>query len=188
MQPAVVLAMLAGCYSPTFGGAGGDGAPAIPDGRADADAAAAADGAPPIDGAADAATAIDGAPDGMNQPPDGLPIDAAPGCGPDDTPCAMGDVIGRCYGGACCTGCWNGVACRAGTSEIECGRDGLACTQCLGTCGCDALVCGAQGDRYDSYLCSMGACVPAFFACCGPRDGAFCDPGLLECTAFGCSL
>jgi hypothetical protein len=36
-------------------------------------------------------------------------------------------AVGRCHAGACCTGCWTGTACVAGTAEAACGKAGAAC-------------------------------------------------------------
>jgi hypothetical protein len=143
------------------------------------------DAAAPIDSAV--VVVPDGAPDAAPPPPDAPAIDAAAGCGADETPCMAAGDPGRCHDGVCCAGCWNGFACVAGTSEVECGKEGLHCTRCLGTCGCHPSVCLDQGDGYQAFICSFGACEPSFLVCCGPADGAFCDGGALECTAFGCN-
>jgi hypothetical protein len=53
---------------------------------------------------------------------------------------------GVCRGGSCCTGCWNGTACLAGTSKTACGMNGDACASCPGVCkpGISGTSCFAQ--------------------------------------------
>lgn len=75
---------------------------------------------------------VDAAPDG---PTDCLcdecmRCDRSGGCVPvmDGQPCAAG----TCYGGACCDGCWDGVACQAGEVSAVCGYAGTACLDCGG--------------------------------------------------------
>lgn len=45
-----------------------------------------------------------------------------------------------CMAEECCTGCWDGTACRAGTDDAACGSGGAACTAC--ECPFDRCVSG----------------------------------------------
>src|SRR5207245_3991218 len=42
----------------------------------------------------------------------------------DGQPCSVS--AGLCYGGICCTGCWDGATCAAGTTIGACGTGGAA--------------------------------------------------------------
>lgn len=48
---------------------------------------------------------------------------------------------GRCRGGACCFGCWNGSACVPGTTGGACGRGGNDCAECGAGESCRANAC-----------------------------------------------
>lgn len=69
-------------------------------------------------------------------------VDAGFDAGPD-VPCTDGEACtragasGMCYGESCCTGCWTGTECVAGTSAEACGTAGGACA----TCGCPTNGC-----------------------------------------------
>lgn len=56
--------------------------------------------------------------------------------------CETADGAGLCRSGACCTGCWDGAACVAGTETAACGLSGFACDTCSGRCA--GGVCGAR--------------------------------------------
>jgi len=53
-------------------------------------------------------------------------------CGSTPHPDGLLCPGGRCYTGACCTGCWDAVGkvCRSGTSPIYCGAGGQFCADC----------------------------------------------------------
>lgn len=85
---------------------------------------------------------------------------------PDGTPCI--GVIGRCYGGACCSGgCWTGTSClpyaTSGTSPTTCGADGRACVSCDDENECTENLCFAGRCDFNHYVpdgtpCSGGIC------------------------------
>jgi hypothetical protein len=69
------------------------------------------------------------------------------GCEPG-SPCVTDAVDGTCYrstggDGICCTGCWDGVECRPGSSREACGSHGSVCEACAGDriCGADGQCC-----------------------------------------------
>lgn len=118
-------------------GPGGGTDAAITDGRADVSRDGARDATPdaPDDGAVDAGrlcaepcaecmTCVAGR---------CLPLPDGRGCGG-----------GVCRRGACCTGCWDGEACRGGADVASCGATGARCRDC--DCAGDA--------------CTDGNCVP----------------------------
>jgi hypothetical protein len=51
---------------------------------------------------------------------------------PNGISCSVGTLGGRCYLGACCTGCWSGAKCEPGTATMACGKYGLPCKPCIG--------------------------------------------------------
>jgi alpha-tubulin suppressor-like RCC1 family protein len=53
-------------------------------------------------------------------------------CSPelDETPCVADGDDGVCRAGACCTGCWDGTACRTGDENTHCGVGGSSCQFC----------------------------------------------------------
>lgn len=60
--------------------------------------------------------------------------------------CTMDGMAGTCRQSSCCTGCWNGGACVAGTEVSSCGGGGAMCASCDDgvTCSmdaCEANVC-----------------------------------------------
>jgi hypothetical protein len=62
------------------------------------------------------------------------------GCEPG-SPCVTDAGVGTCYqsgegDGICCTGCWDGVACRPGSSREACGSNGRLCEDCVGETTC----------------------------------------------------
>ncbi len=51
------------------------------------------------------------------------------------SPCTSADGLnGRCWGGACCTGCWDGSSCRTGLEDAACGAAGTECIGCCESC------------------------------------------------------
>ena len=84
----------------------------------------------------------------------------------DGSACLSGGAEGVCHAGACCTGCWDGSACQAGTSISACGRAGGACASCVDGNGCTTDTCTAG-------VCSNPP-VPAGTAC---EDGLYCTDG-----------
>ena len=67
---------------------------------------------------------------------------------PDGDACAAA-APGACYGGVCCTGCWNGVQCLPGTTNTDCGSGGVSCTDC--STGMTMKKC--LPDRANLYAC-----------------------------------
>jgi alpha-tubulin suppressor-like RCC1 family protein len=84
----------------------------------------------------------------------------------DGEACVRSGAPGICYGTSCCTGCWTGTDCAAGTASEACGEGGGECTACA---------CPQNG-------CSAGACIIPVevaaidagddFNCALARDGA----------------
>lgn len=72
-------------------------------------------------------------------------------------------VMGRCYAGRCCTGCWDGTRCQSGRTGVHCGVAGGACRSCVDGVDCSSDVCTAG-------VCSNPD-APAGTAC---NDGMFC--------------
>jgi alpha-tubulin suppressor-like RCC1 family protein len=70
---------------------------------------------------------------------DSIVTDVSPDapCTGEGTPCAGG----TCYGGSCCTGCWDGAACLGGDANAACGSGGADCIAC--DCECAAGACTA---------------------------------------------
>ncbi|MEM9191941.1 MAG: hypothetical protein AAGF12_22400 [Myxococcota bacterium] len=63
---------------------------------------------------------------------------------------------GRCYEGACCTGCWDGFQCQPGTELAACGQQGEVCE----VCPCEGDVCsdgGCGGEAPAARVSSGGA-------------------------------
>lgn len=56
----------------------------------------------------------------------------------EGTECFTGTAPGKCYGGKCCDGCWDGSSCFGGTTDALCGKEGARCADCAsqGLC-CD---------------------------------------------------
>lgn len=86
--------------------------------------------------------------------------------GADGSSCTVAGVgAGRCYGGVCCSGCWDATAmrCRGGRSGTECGAAGALCVSC------------SDDDLCTSDVCTAGACTnpnaPTGTTC---DDGAYC--------------
>jgi Putative metal-binding motif len=75
---------------------------------------------------------------------------------------------GRCFGGSCCTNCWNGSSCVGGTSTSACGDNGVNCVPCTDPGVCKHAVCpsGSCGSANDFNLtsCSGGRCISGL--CC----------------------
>lgn len=79
--------------------------------------------------------------------------------------CTASGRPGLCRGGRCCTGCWDGSRCRAGTSSTQCGGGGTACANCT------------DGDPCTSDVCTAGVCSNPL-----APSGTPCDDGLY-CTS-----
>jgi hypothetical protein len=131
------------------------------------------------------------------------------GCSPDTNPCtddkcANGSCThpakqngepcpnGRCYGGACCAGCWNGSSCQTGSATGACGTGGGACANCDdgNECKADSCVGGAcvRTNVSDGQSCASGAGRCYNGSCCqGCWDGTACQMGtsLAKCGAAG---
>ncbi len=115
-----------------------------------------------LDGGASVDADIDAGRDGAGA---GFDAGVDAGC-PEGAACAGG----VCRLEACCTGCWDGVACRTGDELAACGAGGGACLGCD-----DAHACSDDS-------CVAGACVNA------PRaDGEACGVGR-ECWSDACSF
>ena len=101
----------------------------------------------------------------------------------DGTPCP--GAPGKCYGGVCCTGCWDGTTCLLGTDIAACGTGGEICINCsktgcqvgscqVGTCAvtpaADGTLCPGSGPPGGT--CHGGSC------CTGCLDtSGKCQPG-----------
>ena len=109
----------------------------------------------------------------------------------DLTACGSGPSAGRCHGGACCAGCWDGAACQSGDALMACGGGGAACEDCDDGNPCTDDICGASGCVHaadDRNSCPTGTCHGG--ACCiGCWDGSGCHPGneATFCGADGAS-
>ena len=88
---------------------------------------------------------------------------------------------GRCYGGDCCRGCWDGESCRDGDSVEHCGADGDICAGCddAEVCTADSCVDGAcvheaapEETTCDDGMCCAGVCCAG---CCEPETGTCAD-------------
>ena len=96
---------------------------------------------------------------------------------------------GKCYSGSCCTGCWTGASCLAGTSPLSCGSGGVACFGCPSgecqTATCSAGTCGlttaSNGTSCTGGKCYSGSC------CTGCWTGSTCATGtsVLVCGSGG---
>jgi hypothetical protein len=158
MRRAVPLVWLTACYSPEL--PSGDGGAGVSDAAAGGDAL----GGDVIGGDASGG-------------------DATVLCliSPDGTPCqsAAGDP-GQCRESACCTGCWDGVACIPGTEREDCGRAGGDCVACEGTCECDLALCPSEGDTFTGADCVEGTCMPVAASCCGPGGDYVCSATIAD--------
>jgi hypothetical protein len=109
------------------------------------------------------------------------------------TPCGNG----QCYGGSCCSGCWDGTTCQGGNAAAACGDDGDLCQNCTSTeCrSTSSTLCGYLWDpvcttytaKSNGTPCTGGKCLDG--ACCtGCRDQSdHCRPGTYAgaCGAAG---
>jgi hypothetical protein len=94
----------------------------------------------------------------------------------DETACAGG----TCWGGSCCTGCFDGISCRIGDADAACGSDGARCQACEGCGTCGDGACVAEGiDPPDGTPCASGAGLCASGVCCSGclDDGGGCQVG-----------
>jgi len=88
----------------------------------------------------------------------------------DGTPCAMG----ICQGGACCSGCFDGLTCHPGDTVAVCGIAGELCTAC---------------ECPDTDTCNGGRCPPGRFAASTVSAGmqhscAVTETGRLYCWGY----
>ncbi|MBW2465359.1 MAG: hypothetical protein JRH11_27175, partial [Deltaproteobacteria bacterium] len=79
----------------------------------------------------------------------------------DETSCGTG----TCWGGSCCAGCWDGISCRLGDADTNCGNDGALCTSCEGCGSCGDGACMA-GVGTEGTACAAGNGVCAMGVCC----------------------
>jgi hypothetical protein len=104
------------------------------------------------------------------------------------TPCPGG----RCFGGSCCTNCWDGNSCEPGNTLADCGSGGAYCSSCGTTNPCRTASCAtsacvisnlSNGDPCSGGLCYGGNC------CTNCWDGDSCEPGntLAKCGDNGAS-
>ena len=125
----------------------------------------------------------------------------APACAGEGTACTAGGVSGTCHSSACCTGCWDGLACQAGTAATGCGVRGGSCTACddLNTCTtdtCTAGTCGVvsapAGTSCDDGMycttidsCSAGRCTGTTRVC---NDGLTCTTDRCDEATDSCAV
>ncbi|MES1177064.1 MAG: hypothetical protein ABUL62_22270 [Myxococcales bacterium] len=97
----------------------------------------------------------------------------------NNTPCTNG----KCFNGSCCTGCWNGTTCFAGTEASACGKGGGTCSNCntgnecvIGSCASDGTCTSMPAPPGTSCSNGTGKCQAG--ACCtGCWDGTTCQLG-----------
>ncbi len=101
---------------------------------------------------------------------------------------------GRCRGGSCCAGCWNGTRCVSGRAAAACGRGGGMCATCADTDACTSDVCSPTGsctypDAPLGTVCDDGLFCTASDRCDGAGScggaGSRCDDGI-SCTTDVC--
>jgi len=102
---------------------------------------------------------------------------------PEGAACTSAGSAGACRGTTrvCCTGCWTGTSCVAGTDPRSCGAAGGGCSDC------DALlVGGSAGNCTNDATCSGGAAMHYFVpAICNNSGG--CAYGSASCCTNGCN-
>jgi hypothetical protein len=113
------------------------------------------------------------------------------GCGDDANPCTLefcadGECVhpqayagsgcpgGTCYGTQCCTGCWDGAACRSGTEVTACGTYGEPCYACL-PADCSQVTCLGSCEHEPLNGPDCPHCGALDESCCA---GAICEAGL----------
>ncbi len=77
-------------------------------------------------------------------PPDAgmpMPTDAGHDSGPVGCSSDSDCTNGTCHDRVCCFGCWNGMACAAGTADDACGTHGANCSTCPSDQTCVANAC-----------------------------------------------
>jgi len=109
---------------------------------------------------------------------------------PDGDACAAA-APGVCYGGVCCTGCWDGSACQPGTSTSACGSAGGICSACATILDCKLPVCVAgackttnnangtactDGTSGSVGMCYAGSCCDG----CWSTAAKSCQPGTAD--------
>jgi hypothetical protein len=90
---------------------------------------------------------------------------------------------GKCYGGLCCTTCWDGAVCVSPTTDAQCGASGNPCTNCS-TTGRKCI----SGNCLCTGCVSSGNCLPgtANNACgSGGTTCVVCSQGT-SCVAGTC--
>jgi len=101
---------------------------------------------------------------------------------------------GRCRGGSCCAGCWNGTGGVPGRAAAACGRGGGVCATCADMDACSSDVCSATGtctypDAPLGTVCDDGLFCTASDRCDGAGNcggaGSRCDDGI-TCTVDTC--
>jgi hypothetical protein len=114
--------------------------------------------------------------------------------GADGSTCTVAGVgAGRCYGGVCCPGCWDGMRCRSGRGATACGVAGGMCASCSDDDLCTTDVCTAgvctNPNAPTGTACDDGAYCTATDRCDGSGSclgtGSPCDDGQ-SCTVDTC--
>ncbi len=96
---------------------------------------------------------------------------------------------GRCRASVCCTGCWDGGACIAGTDDAQCGNGGDRCAGCDDGNPCTADSCTGAGrctTTPTAGTCPGGTCAGGT-CCTGCVEGTSCASGdtVAQCGAAG---
>jgi len=101
---------------------------------------------------------------------------------------------GKCYGGSCCTGCWDGSTCQGGTTNQYCGTGGVSCSGCNTTNPCRTANCSsgscsitnnANGSSCPGGQCYGGSCCTGCWdgsTCQGGKTNTYCGLGGVDCT------
>ena len=102
---------------------------------------------------------------------------------------AINKIIAWCGDDGCgpsnCAGCCSGNVCLAGTFEIRCGKNGVACRDCSNSIN---RVCYDGICRACSVVTCDGCCGVATGACFPGTDDDLCGRGGEECVACGPSF
>lgn len=99
---------------------------------------------------------------------------------PDGTACGGG----KCYQGGCCTGCWSGKTCVAGSAVTACGASGEGCLACSSSNECQEATCDS------SHQCSTKDRTNVTTACAGGDgnclDGSCCKTCITPSSPSTC--